>query len=311
MISRCLPHPNYPSVSIGLPVFNGAAYLRQALDSLVTQDYPNFEIHVSDNASTDETWKIINEYAQKCDRFRLHRWSHNRGAVKNFQHVLIDCDATYFTWAAFDDVWSSDFISKAVSILEADATAVMASPMTTLIDASGNLLPKHPTRPSPVDLGGMSYPERIGELAHRVGWCIYGLIRRDALLSTSVFGQQELTHDVILTYELASMGTFRLIEDCPFFYRVLPKQSTHVAEQLGLKTESVQAVFTKLFLKCAKAVAFPFTPHLEATKALEIFLNVCAGHEEWWPLLCAENNWDSSISEPLRVEKLRSLSLGI
>ena len=62
--------PSGTLASIGVPVFNGARFLRQTLDSLLQQDYTPFELVVSDNASTDDTERIVREYAERDSRIR-------------------------------------------------------------------------------------------------------------------------------------------------------------------------------------------------------------------------------------------------
>ncbi len=308
MISRCLKSLQYPSVSIGVPVFNGERYLREALDSLVSQDYPNFEIHVSDNASTDSTWTIIREYAAKNDRFRLHRWGQNVGAVRNFQHVLLDSDTKYFMWAAFDDIWSPDFISKAVAVLEADRSAVMVNANTVLIDEAGNELPEMATRPPLCDMKGVMYADSVKELALRVGWCIYALINRKMLLKTSVFGDQEITHDVILTYELASLGSLRVLQDVSFFYRIVPNSLSDVQAQLQVESDVITKPFSRLFQRCSRVIATSSVSAPERAQASENFLDVCAAHGEWWPALRAENNWPKTPKARRRACLLKELA---
>ncbi|HEY9297142.1 MAG TPA: glycosyltransferase, partial [Phormidium sp.] len=79
---------NKPLVSIGMPVYNGDRYLRLALDSLLAQDYENFDLIISDNASTDKTQEICLEYAAKDSRIRYYRNQVNVGASENFKVVV-------------------------------------------------------------------------------------------------------------------------------------------------------------------------------------------------------------------------------
>src|SRR3990167_857582 len=99
-------------VSIGLPVYNGAATdrLPRSLDSLLNQTYHNIEITLSDNASTDGTEKICREYAARDSRIRYIRQKENRGVVANFQFVLAKAIGEYFMWAASVDAWAIIYI---------------------------------------------------------------------------------------------------------------------------------------------------------------------------------------------------------
>jgi glycosyltransferase involved in cell wall biosynthesis len=99
-----------PTVSIGMPVYNGEKYIREALDSLLAQTFGDFELIISDNHSTDDTRNICKEYAAKDSRIKYVRQDENIGALANFKFVLNNSSAKYFMWAAFDDKWSRNWI---------------------------------------------------------------------------------------------------------------------------------------------------------------------------------------------------------
>lgn len=101
---------NKPKVSIGMPIYNAGRYLRESLDSLISQSFIDFEIIISDNASTDNTRDICLEYSEKDHRIRYIRQTVNTGPWPNFKYVLDQSQADYFMWAAHDDVKSADFI---------------------------------------------------------------------------------------------------------------------------------------------------------------------------------------------------------
>jgi glycosyltransferase involved in cell wall biosynthesis len=110
--------PLLPKVSIGMPVYNGEPFIREALNSLLAQTYADFELIISDNGSTDSTQVICKEFAAKDARIRYVRQAENRGALANFQFVLDESVGEYFMWAAADDRWSNLFINTCVSVLE-------------------------------------------------------------------------------------------------------------------------------------------------------------------------------------------------
>lgn len=116
----------YPLVTIGLPVYNGAATLAAALSTLIRQEYPNIEIIISDNASTDETVSICEEFARKDTRIRIIKKQTNEGPVANFQTVLDAAAGEYFMWAADDDYWYPQFISRLLPVLQANEAAGVA-----------------------------------------------------------------------------------------------------------------------------------------------------------------------------------------
>lgn len=99
-----------PNISIGMPVYNGEKTIEAALDCVVKQTFRDFELIISDNASTDGTEAICRKYALKDSRIRYVRQHVNIGAVKNFHFVLNEAQAKYFMWATSDDVKSFDFL---------------------------------------------------------------------------------------------------------------------------------------------------------------------------------------------------------
>jgi glycosyltransferase involved in cell wall biosynthesis len=99
-----------PAVSIGMPVYNGGDFLRQALKSILSQSFSDFELIISDNASVDDTEAIVSEFQEQDDRIRHVRQSTNIGPIANFNYVLSEARADCFIWAAADDLWDEDWI---------------------------------------------------------------------------------------------------------------------------------------------------------------------------------------------------------
>ncbi|MGI0011217.1 MAG: glycosyltransferase family 2 protein, partial [Nitrosopumilaceae archaeon] len=100
-----------------MPVFNGELFIRKAIDSLLAQTFSDFELIISDNASTDSTSEICKEYEKKDSRIRYIRQSKNMGAYWNFYFVLKQAKYDYFLWASADDYWHPDFLKKNIEIL--------------------------------------------------------------------------------------------------------------------------------------------------------------------------------------------------
>jgi len=119
MKSNAIPtSDHHPKVSIGLPVYNGEKFIRKKLESLLTQTFKDFEIIISDNASTDSTSHICEEFAKKDKRIKYIKQEKNMGAVWNYNFVLKEAKYDYFLWVAADDILSPKFIEKNVNILE-------------------------------------------------------------------------------------------------------------------------------------------------------------------------------------------------
>lgn len=129
-------------VSIGMPVYNGEQSIRKALDSLLSQTYTNFELIISDNASTDNTGKICRDYANKDKRIRYVRQKENVGIVRNFPFVLNEAKGRYFMWAAHDDWWAPSFISTLKTALEKHPNYGVAMSSIERVREDGTILEK-------------------------------------------------------------------------------------------------------------------------------------------------------------------------
>ena len=204
-------------VSIGMPVYNGERFIRQALDSLLAQDYENFELIISDNASTDQTQEISLEYVAKDKRIRYYRNQSNLGSVNNFNRVLDLSRSKYFMWAGDHDLWHPTLISRCISILETDLEVVLVYPRTMLIDTDGNNLGLTSDQ---IDTRGLSPLERFKYIVFKLGWCnmMYGVIRTEQLGHTGKVRNVWGTDNAMLA-ELSLLGSFAQIPDALFFRR--------------------------------------------------------------------------------------------
>lgn len=113
-------------LTIGLPVYNGAATIAAALDSLLGQTLTDFDLVISDNGSTDGTQEICEAYAAWDERLRYIRQPVNLGPQMNFRFVLFEAQTPYFMWAAADDLWAPTFAARNIAALEADSGLVMS-----------------------------------------------------------------------------------------------------------------------------------------------------------------------------------------
>ena len=131
-----------PLVTLGVIVYNESAFIRDTLDSLLAQDYPNLEILIADNCSTDDSGEICKAFAASDDRVRYVRHTENIGSAGNSIFVLEEAQGDYFMWAAGHDLWSPDLVSRCVAELEASPEAAIAYATSIWIDADGNPVDK-------------------------------------------------------------------------------------------------------------------------------------------------------------------------
>lgn len=126
-----------PRLAIGLPVHNGENYVADAIRSLQAQTFDDFEIVVSDNASTDDTEKIVRDLAADDPRIRYLRSDENVGANRNFNRTFSFARSELFKWAAHDDVVDPTYLERCVSILDDDPGVVLAHTATSYIGSDG------------------------------------------------------------------------------------------------------------------------------------------------------------------------------
>jgi len=116
-----------PLVSILIPTYNRENYLRGCIDSALSQSYPNIEVIVVDNASTDDSWAICKEYSEKDSRFLAFQNSENLGPVKNWERCVEEASGTYAKLLFSDDYVSPEFVEKSVCLMEERNTAFVFS----------------------------------------------------------------------------------------------------------------------------------------------------------------------------------------
>jgi len=229
-------------IAIGLPVYNGANFLAAAIDSIQAQSYADFELVISDNASTDNTEEICRAYAQRDRRVRYVRQPINVGSANNHNLLVRMSDSEYFKWAAHDDVLAPGFLAACIDILDHDSSVVLASPATVLIDEAGTPLPYSAERGGMIDRSGVCWPVmpekndglmaddptvRFEAVLLNMSMCveIFGVMRRSALLRTSLEGPF-CGSDKVLLAEMSLLGRFWLGQDTLFFRRCHAQQFT-------------------------------------------------------------------------------------
>jgi glycosyltransferase involved in cell wall biosynthesis len=194
---------NAPLVSIGLPVFNGEKYIQQTLDSLLAQSYDNFELNISDNASTDGTEEICRLYAAKDNRVHYYRQPRNVGLMGNWRCVLQLASGEYFMWAQHDDCWSMNYVGILLECLLACPSAILAAGRTLYIDSDGNPYHLDPDdAPVRHGNGNLSTAKQLLQ-QHAQGW-LHGLFRRDELLRSvpTFFAADPWGADIVFLLEL-------------------------------------------------------------------------------------------------------------
>lgn len=201
--------PTSPRVSIGLPVYNGEEYIREALRSILDQTFTDFELIICDNASTDETESICRAFSERDSRIRYYENDSNLGAAKNYNRTLKLAQGEYFRWACHDDKLAPRCLEACVDVLDERPEVALAYPQTQLIDAGGEEMEdqgflRH------LHLVDMPPSERFAQFFDAYVWGgfggqLFGLMRTETLRSTMQHGDFP-SADLIFIGEMTLWG---------------------------------------------------------------------------------------------------------
>jgi glycosyltransferase involved in cell wall biosynthesis len=277
-----------PPVSIGLPVYNGARYLREALDSLLAQTYTDFELVVGDNASTDGTREIALDAASRDPRVRYLPSAENRGAAWNYNRVFEATGGRYFRWAAHDDVVAPTYLERVVAALEdAPPTTVLAQTLTTFIDENGEEVGPWNDE---FEMSSRHAWRRLAQLVRHLvkSNVLFGLIRRSALERTRLHGAYP-SADYVLLAELALLGPWLVVPERLFLRRVHPGMSRLAQRSLEDVAEwfepgtgrDARPEFLRLLTEHLRALAASPIGVRERALATAVFLPLWLDRHKW------------------------------
>ena len=228
-----------PKITLGLLVYNGERYLGQTIDSLLSQTYGDFELLVSDNASTDGTEDICRSYATLDRRISYVRQRENIGAMGNFNHLASCATTDYFKWCAADDLISPSFLASCIEFLESHPDFVLCQSSTRTIGFDDSEMPNDIIKPSgaseriPIGLNRDYQPwQRFRDvlLGSTAVMDLWGVIRTAPLKETGLLSPY-VGYEKVLMAALSLRGRFAELPQKLFSYRIHPDScSSRIAE---------------------------------------------------------------------------------
>ncbi|MBV9481122.1 MAG: glycosyltransferase family 2 protein [Acidobacteria bacterium] len=265
-----------PLVSIGLFVYNGDRFLEETLDSILNQTFTDFELIISDNASTDRTGEIAKAYAKHDDRIRYYRNEKNMGAGWNIRRVYELATGKYFKQAAADDILRPEFLQRCVEILENDPDCVVAYAKTIEVDENGNFIKNYV---SPIRTDYDDAIARFCEFLMTGGhmcYPIFGVMRMSTLCQIPPQGSY-VNSDGVLLARMSLRGLFYELPEHLFISRRHSGQSAVTLPVRLKEPRRFRLTNRHGWLPCpewwdpAKARAFTFP---EFRLLLEYFLSI-------------------------------------
>ena len=211
-----------PALSIGLPVYNGERYLQKALASLLSQDFEDFELIISDNGSSDQTEAICRDFARKDRRIRYFRSDQNRGATWNFRRVFELSEGEFFKYAAYDDECYPTMLRRCMEVFRvSDPTVALVYTLSETIDEDSTVIaPDCGANWDRVATTAKTPHERLAHIIWRAlhGHAQYGVIRSSFLRRARPYGC--ITADWMVLAELGMMGKIIEVPEVLFRLRV-------------------------------------------------------------------------------------------
>jgi glycosyltransferase involved in cell wall biosynthesis len=212
-----------PRTVLGMTLYNNAAHLREATDSLLAQTEPGFALVMLDDGSSIEAEQIAREYEAHDRRVRYWRHRERLGMVPTWREVVEIARreypaAEYFAWVSDHDRWDPQWLARTAAELDAHSDAVLAYPQTLRMDQRGAPLVKEPRS---FETSGVADPverwRRFCWSGFGSGDMVYGLMRIRALEAAGIF-RPVLNPDRLLIAELTQQGEIRQVPD-PLWWR--------------------------------------------------------------------------------------------
>lgn len=215
-----------PRIFIGMPVRDAEDEVAEAIEAILAQTMGDFELHISDDASTDGTFDVVQEYAAKDERVSAFRRERSVGSTRNFNRLADAADGEYFAWASADDRMAPEYLQRCCEALDADEDAALAYSWAKIVDPTGSVRRIHHDRRAP-DSDDIVERLRIAMYGIDLLNCLYGVMRRGAVQATGLLRNDMYAPDNLLIVELAMEGRFVQIEE-PLFRRGMPGKSEKI-----------------------------------------------------------------------------------
>jgi glycosyltransferase involved in cell wall biosynthesis len=207
-----------------MPTYNCEKYIGQSIESCLAQTYGDFELVISDNASTDATEQVCRDYAARDKRIRYIRRTENIGGPGNFRYVFAECTGEYHKWTTADDYIAPTLLEKCAGVLDRDPSTVLCYPKTQLINFDGHKIEDYDDN---LHLREDAPSERFVRLLMTIGLCQahLGVMRREAAAKTRLIASERAS-DVHFLAELALYGKFHVFPETLFFRRYHEQSSS-------------------------------------------------------------------------------------
>tara|TARA_B100000945_G_scaffold320217_1_gene329585 strand:- start:1440 stop:2342 length:903 start_codon:yes stop_codon:yes gene_type:complete len=226
---------NFKMIALLMFTYNEQDHIKQTLDSVLNQDYPDFKLIILDDCSTDKTYKILQDYQNKDNRISLYSNKIRKGYCYNYRKTfeLIIEEPKYFAWVAGHDVYAINWLSSHIKDIEKNNDIALIYSKSSRIDKNNNILPHHSGSYSNHFIN--SEYKRV----HNIIWngagygnMIYGLMRYSIVKKMNKF-PLTLVPDMVFIFEISKWGTIYLIQQTLWQRRFLNKYDPERQRQIA------------------------------------------------------------------------------
>lgn len=243
---------SYPLVSVCMPIYNEERFIAETLESVLSQDYSNIEVVISENCSTDSTPEILACFAARDSRIRIIRTNMTILAGANGLQAFYNSNGQYYLLVAGHDRLEPGYIRKCFKLLHENPNVILAYSRAAFIDTQGRRVG---ICPGNIDTRGGDPVSRFFQVMWGVqyGYPMYGLIRRDILEQVYNKSINLPAPDYLLLSELACLGEFAQLEEILYNFRMMDDYGSweHYIRKLIQLTPDVSP--TGLFIEMARA----------------------------------------------------------
>ena len=245
-------------VSVIMCTYNGALYVEEQLDSILEQTYPALEIIIADDASTDETWSILQSYAERDQRIRIFRNEKNVGFNVNFSQACEKASGDFIAIADQDDIWEPQKIAILVQKIKESRETMLVHCISARFEEKG--------KPHMRSLRLLNYFNgndiRYFMLSNYVSG--HNMLLRKELLQASLPFPPKMYYDWWLVVYACVLGQVKAVEKVLVWHRMHQQNATGAAKPKVAFYKQVQIVLSSI-------LSIPRLPLQHKTFAEELY----------------------------------------
>ena len=281
--------PKEGKVTVGIPVFNMAKFIPQAIDSVLNQIFKNVEILVLDDASTDNLAEVLTPYA---DKIKYFKFDENRGTIKAINQMASLATGEFYVSLAADDLIEPNYLEKALIEFKNDPWLEFVASQTDFIGENGNTYAEdHPFKTIPK----AANKPREQWLHHMYYGNVYfgvGMYRTKTLKQVGGWGEHGVLTDYEMYLKLLQRENIKIIEEPLTHTRIHGENKSLLkpeeAKKLRQRYHDARIPYYQPRLKVVIATPFyemrGFSPYIQSLYYTCKLLTQLGIEHEWWEL---------------------------